>query len=63
MHSPDNEMPGYCAKDNSETDMKKGCLHPKDFCQHRTSCMIHFFEKERERETKKTAMEDSGDNC
>ena len=46
----DINIPGYCAKDNSETDMKKGCRHPNDFCQHRTACIIHFMEKEKDRE-------------
>ncbi len=48
---------GYCAKDNIEIDMNKGCRHPKDYCQYRSSCMIHFFEKERQRETEKGSEE------
>lgn len=26
------------------------CRHPEGFCQTRTSCIIHFMEKERKRE-------------
>ena len=37
---------GFCAKDNRETPVNKGCLHPGDFCQHRQACIIHFLEQE-----------------
>ncbi len=46
-------MQGFCAKDNSESDMSKGCRHPNDFCQHRSSCIIHFLEKEKGRKGRK----------
>ncbi len=39
-------MQYFCAKDNCETDVEKGCRHPNDFCQHRTACFIYFLEKE-----------------
>jgi len=51
----DTNMSGYCAKDNSETDMQEGCKHPQDYCQHRKSCLIHFMEKERQREKKNSS--------
>jgi hypothetical protein len=50
----DMNIPGYCAKDNSEIEMKEGCKHPQDYCQHRSSCIIHFMEKEKKREERKT---------
>ncbi len=43
------EGKGFCAKDNVEVDMKRGCRHPKDYCQHRQACIIHFMDQERRR--------------
>jgi hypothetical protein len=45
-------MEYYCEKDNRQTDISKGCRHPKDFCQHRQACMIHFLEQEERRNRK-----------
>ncbi len=56
--SNSESLPGFCAKDNIEADMDKGCKHPTDFCQHRSSCMIHFIEKERGRDKNRK----NGDN-
>ena len=36
------------------------CNHPKDYCQFRTSCIIHFMEKENRRERER--METVGEN-
>ncbi len=43
------EDKGFCTKDNMEVDIEKGCRHPKDYCQHRQACIIHFMEQERRR--------------
>jgi len=48
-------MEYYCEKDNRQTDISKGCRHPKDFCQHRQACMIHFLEQEEKRNRKHEA--------
>ncbi len=42
----DDSALGYCQKDARETPLDKGCRHPKDYCQFRQACMIHFLEKE-----------------
>lgn len=36
-----------CEKYHEKMDSEQAaCRHPGDFCQHRTSCMIHFIEKD-----------------
>ncbi len=52
-------MDFFCAKDNRQTDASKGCLHPKDYCSHRNGCIIHFMEKEKEREKRQEKTCDS----
>jgi len=40
-----------CEKYKDKVDPDKPvCRHPDDYCQFRTSCIIHFMEKERRRE-------------
>ncbi len=53
-------MEYYCEKDNRQTDISKGCRHPKDYCQHRQACMIYFMEQE-EKRNRKLDKELSGD--
>lgn len=37
-----------CAKYGEKMDTEQAaCRHPKDYCQHRTSCMIQFIEREK----------------
>ena len=58
-------MEYYCEKDNRQTDISKGCRHPKDYCQHRQACMIHFLEQEEKRNRQievKKLSEVSADN-
>jgi hypothetical protein len=43
---------GFCAKDNVESPLDKGCRHPDDYCQYRQSCMIHFLDQEKRRDKK-----------
>jgi hypothetical protein len=49
-----------CAKYGEKMDSEQAaCQHPGDYCQHRTSCMIQFIEREhrenaRKNETKAT---------
>lgn len=36
-----------CAKYGEKMDTEQAtCRHPGDYCQHRTSCMIQFIERE-----------------
>ncbi len=42
-------MEGFCQKDNVMVELDKGCRHPKDYCQYRQACMVHFHELERRR--------------
>lgn len=36
-----------CAKYGEKMDAEQAaCRHPGDYCQHRTSCMIQFIERE-----------------
>lgn len=51
-------MDYFCAKDNCETDLSKGCRHPNDYCTHRKSCIIHFMEQEAKREGKHNLPDD-----
>ncbi len=44
---------GICQKDNRKIPIDAGCIHPNDYCKYRQSCLIHFFEQERKRESKK----------
>ncbi|CAK8719371.1 hypothetical protein KKHLCK_08545 [Candidatus Electrothrix laxa] len=42
-----------CAKYGEKMDAEQAaCRHPKDYCQHRTSCMIQFIERENRSEKK-----------
>lgn len=45
------ELEGYCFKDKKQIPIDGGCCHPNDYCQDRTSCMVHFLEQERKKET------------
>ncbi len=51
----DKEETGFCAKDNEYVPLEEGCRHPQDYCPHRQSCLIYFFQKEKEREKKKNS--------
>lgn len=43
-----------CAKYGEKMDTEQAaCRHPGDYCQHRTSCMIQFIEREHKGTTKK----------
>ncbi len=44
----------YRGKSNSDVVV---CNHPDDYCQYRTSCIIHFMEMEDRREKKRNASE------
>jgi len=50
---------GFCKKDNRETPIKKGCLHPTDYCQFRQSCMIYFIEQEESRKSRGDGKQES----
>ncbi len=50
----------FCAKDNREIKDGPFCPHPKDFCQHRQSCIIHFMEQEERRERKNIVIDSNG---
>lgn len=49
-----------CEKYHEKMDSEQAvCRHPDDYCQHRTSCMIHFIEKENRRNgTDVSALDD-----
>jgi len=39
-----------CAKYHEKMDSEQAvCKHPGDYCKYRTSCMIHFIDKENRR--------------
>ncbi len=43
-----------CAKYHDKVSSDEpACAHPGDYCQFRSSCMIHFMEGERRRSRKK----------
>lgn len=43
-----------CIKYKEKVDAEAPvCNHPEDYCRFRTSCMIHFMEKENRRERKR----------
>jgi hypothetical protein len=48
------ECAKYGEKMNSE---QAACRHPGDYCQHRTSCMIQFIEREKRGNTTKDGTE------
>ncbi len=52
---------GYCQKDAKEVPLDRGCRHPKDYCQFRQACMIHFLQKEREQKLRDRPNEDTSD--
>lgn len=37
------------------------CQHPDEYCKFRTSCLIHFMEKEKTREERQAEEKDHGD--
>lgn len=47
----------FCQKDNLKIAQNRDCLHPKDYCPYRTSCIIYYLQKEREREERRKAQE------
>jgi hypothetical protein len=53
---------GFCQKDNLYVIIEKGCLHPNDYCQHRTACIIHFVQKEKEYEEKRKNLNNQNQN-
>ncbi len=61
-HNSQDPMELECAKyhDKVSSDAP-ACAHPGDYCQFRSSCMIHFMEGElrRSRKEKATAANDS----
>ena len=45
-----------CVKYHDKMDSEvAACRHPGDYCQHRSSCMIQFIEKENKRDENKNA--------
>ena len=49
-----------CVKYHEKMESERAaCRHPADYCQHRTSCMIHFIEKEN-RNSGRSSSDDSG---
>lgn len=47
-----------CAKYGEKMDIEQAtCQHPGDYCQHRTSCMIQFIERENRGKGKKEQTE------
>jgi len=56
-------MDYFCAKDNREVDISKGCRHPHDYCKFRQSCIIHLLDQERKRKDKGGVLsEDDADS-
>jgi hypothetical protein len=50
-----------CAKYGEKMDAEQAaCRHPRDYCQHRTSCMIQFMEREKKGEKAKDARDARG---
>ncbi len=48
-----------CAKYHDKVSSDEpACAHPGDYCQFRSSCMIHFMEGERRRSRKGKAARD-----
>lgn len=42
-----------CVKFKEKMDSESAyCRHPNDYCQHRTSCIIHFMGQENKRSNK-----------
>ncbi|MDA8163075.1 MAG: hypothetical protein M0022_09280 [Desulfobacteraceae bacterium] len=52
------EMQGFCQKDNRETALSRGCLHPKDYCPYRQSCMIYYLVREQAKGAERKDGED-----
>ncbi|WP_446010349.1 hypothetical protein [Candidatus Electrothrix sp.] len=47
-----------CAKYGDKMDAEQAaCQHPGDYCQHRSSCMIQFIERENKGKTKQNGTE------
>lgn len=47
-----------CAKYGEKMDTEQAaCRHPGDYCQHRTSCMIQFIERDKRGEKIKDGTE------
>lgn len=47
-----------CQKYGEKMDAEQAtCRHPKDYCQHRTACMIQFIEREHKGKTKENEPE------
>jgi hypothetical protein len=48
-----------CVKYHEKMDSEHAaCRHPDDYCQHRTSCMIHFIGKENSRASGGSSADD-----
>ena len=48
-----------CEKYKEKVDSDQArCSHPVEYCRFRTSCMIHFMEKENEREERRRKQEE-----
>jgi hypothetical protein len=54
-------MQGFCQKENRESDISKGCLHPKDYCPFRQACIIHYFSREKAGDKQKHVEHLQGD--
>ncbi len=47
-----------CEKYKEKVDSENArCAHPVEYCRFRTSCIIHFMEKERDFENKKKTQD------
>ncbi len=40
---------GFCLKFQEEVPLEEGCRHPKDYCPHRTACLLNLVLKEKRR--------------
>ncbi|NDY43067.1 hypothetical protein G3N55_09455 [Dissulfurirhabdus thermomarina] len=59
----DTAPKGFCQKDNREVPLDEGCRHPKDYCQYRQACIVHFHERERAREREDHGATDREARC
>jgi hypothetical protein len=57
------EEESFCQKDNRPLPLKRGCVHPKDFCPYRQACIVHYLEQEKARAERKGSREDADKPC
>jgi hypothetical protein len=54
-------MEVMCEKYKQKMDSEDAvCQHPDEYCKFRTSCLIHFMEKERTREERQLEEKNNG---